>query len=99
MPNKFDSEKYIYCEECDIFYNKKLEDIAKIKREEIMKSEYPAMSIFIVGCPLCKGKSQPRPIRISPKEGEQCRRLTRGPRTRLTQGKTLITTKNKKLKK
>jgi hypothetical protein len=52
---KPDSTNYVYCETCDIFFNKQLEDKANAKRAELKKGDLlsVAISLSIYSCPMC----------------------------------------------
>ncbi len=74
-----DSEETVYCEKHNISYSKELEEIAEKRIQEARDSEYPTLSIFIFGCPLCTKENTEILSRsmVSPEESAQCRRLTK----------------------
>jgi Zn finger protein HypA/HybF involved in hydrogenase expression len=50
------TNNYVYCETCDIWYNKALKERGNRERTETQKSKYPTIPFIIIDCPLCKSK-------------------------------------------
>ena len=73
----FNSERYEYCKECDIWYPKEYKEKADKLRAEKVEKKLIGIAMMIEDCPLCaiKGLSSFKSM-VTSEESAQCRRLT-----------------------